>query len=95
MRRARWLILAAITIIIFAVGSSYYGRLARMAKDAPAPPTPLRAGIDASAEGWHYRSYDEKRRGPNGEPCPVVEVIGEELQPIETALLLCCWKAWD
>jgi len=49
MRRARWLILAAITIIVFAVGATYYERLARMARETPAPPTPLRAGIDASA----------------------------------------------
>jgi lipopolysaccharide export system protein LptA len=83
MRRARWLILAAITIIILAVGSSYYGRLARMAKDTPAPPIPLRAGIDASAEGWHYRSYDEKRRGPNGEPCPVVEVMAKNFNQLK------------
>ena len=70
MRRARWLILAAIIIIVFGVGSTYYGRLARMAKDAPPPPTPLKDGIDASAEAWHYRTYDEKRRGTHGEPCP-------------------------
>jgi len=83
MRRARWLILAAITIIVFAVGATYYERLARMARETPAPPTPLRAGIDASAEGWHYRSYDEKRRGPNGEPCPVVEVTAKTFNQLK------------
>ena len=77
MRRARWLILAAITIIVFALGSTYYARLARLAKDAPAAPKALKPGMDATAEGWHFRKTDDKKRGPNGEPCPVVEVTAK------------------
>ncbi len=41
MRRARWLILAAISIIVFAVGSTYYKGVDRMQKDAPPPPVRL------------------------------------------------------
>lgn len=83
MRRARWLILAAISLIVFAVGSSYYGRLARMAKEAPAPVEPLKAGIDAAARLWHFRKNDDKLKGPNGQPCPVVDVTAKSFAQVQ------------
>src|ERR1039457_3165417 len=83
MRRARWLLLAAISLIVFAVGSTYYGRLMRMAKDAPAPVEPLKSGIDATAQGWHYRKDDDTKRGPSGEPCPVVEVTAKSFSQVQ------------
>jgi lipopolysaccharide export system protein LptA len=83
MRRARWLLLAAISLIVFAVGSTYYGRLMRMAKEAPAPVEPLKSGIDATAQLWHYRKNDDTKRGPNGEPCPVVEVTARSFSQVQ------------
>ena len=83
MRRARWLILAAISIIVFAVGSSYYGRLLRMEKEAPTPPRPLKAGVDATAEGWHRRRTDASKRGPNGEPCPISDVSAKSFVQVQ------------
>lgn len=83
MRRARWLILAAISIIVFVVGSTYYGRLLRMERDAPPPAKPLRNGIDATAEGWHYRKTDDNHRGPGGEPCPVVEIAAKSFTQVK------------
>lgn len=83
MRRARWLILAAISIIVVFVGATYYARLARMAKDAPAAPKPLRTGLEATAEGWKFRKTDDNKRGPNGEPCPIVEVAAKNFQQIK------------
>jgi lipopolysaccharide export system protein LptA len=83
MRRARWLILATITIIVFAVGSTYYNRLARMEKDAPAPPKALRPGIDATAEAWHHRKFDDSKRGPNGAPCPVIDVEAKTFAQVQ------------
>ncbi len=79
MRPARWLILAAISIIVFVVAATYYGRLVSMRKDAPPPVSPLKAGIDATAEGWHYRKNDDKNHGPNGGPCPLIEVTAKSL----------------
>lgn len=78
MRRARWLILAAITIIVFAVGSTYYGRLAVWQKDAPAAPTPLKSGVDSTAERWSFRQHNERARGPGGQPCPTVELTAKK-----------------
>jgi lipopolysaccharide export system protein LptA len=83
MRRTRWLILAAITIIVVAVASTYYSRLARLEKEAPARPQPLRAGLDATAEGWRFRKTDDVRRGPNGAPCPVIEVLAKSFEQIK------------
>lgn len=83
MRRARWLILAAITIIVVVLASTYSARLARMEKEAPAAPKPLTAGIDATAEGWRYRKADATRRGPDGEPCPVVEVAAKSFKQVK------------
>lgn len=106
MRRARWLILAAISIIVLAVGSTYYERLVRMRKDAPSSPQPLKAGIGATAEGWHYRKADATLRGPDGQPCPVIEVSARqfaqldapsvlELQGVELHLFHDCGATYD
>ncbi|MGH9665452.1 MAG: LPS export ABC transporter periplasmic protein LptC, partial [Bryobacteraceae bacterium] len=52
MRRTGWLILAAIPILVIAVGLTYFGRVAGQRQAAPAPPKPLPQGVDATAEGW-------------------------------------------
>ncbi|HLJ13570.1 MAG TPA: LPS export ABC transporter periplasmic protein LptC [Bryobacteraceae bacterium] len=56
MRRTGWLILAAIPILVFFVGSTYFSRVSVQKQDAPKPPRPLLPGVDATGEGWHYRS---------------------------------------
>ena len=83
MRRARWLIVAAILIIVASVGVTYFARLAKMAKEAPAPPVPLRSGLEATAEAWKFRKTDDNKKGPNGEPCPIMEVTAKEFQQVK------------
>lgn len=106
MRRARWLILAAITIIVVTLVISYSAQLARLQREAPETPTPLASGIEATAEGWKFRKTDDNRRGPNGEPCPVVEVAAKafhqvkepasfELQGVDLKLFRDCGKSVD
>ncbi len=65
MRRTRWLILAAILLIMFAVVSTYYAGVERARRDAPPPVKPLQGGLEGTAEGWHYRH--------NEGGCPVFE----------------------
>lgn len=66
----------------------------------------MRTGIDATAERWHYRKNDDKIRGPNGEPCPVVEVSAKtfaqlqqpasyELEGVELKLFHLCGESYD
>lgn len=50
MRFGRWLILAAIFLIVVFVGDTYIKRKARLAKDAPALPPPLALGLDGSGQ---------------------------------------------
>lgn len=75
MRRARWLILAAILVIITAVGFIYYGRLKANAKDLPPPARKLPKGIEGTAEGWHIRNS-------NG-ACPTYEVKAKGFKQIK------------
>jgi lipopolysaccharide export system protein LptA len=75
MRPVRWLILVTISIIIVAVGATYYGRMTRMRENAPGRPEPLKSGIDLSAEGWHIRKTDHGR--------PVVEVKARSFQQVK------------
>ena len=58
MRRSRWLVLAAILGIVIFVGATYFKRKETLAKDAPAPPTPLETGIDGRANDWVYTQSD-------------------------------------
>jgi lipopolysaccharide export system protein LptA len=78
MRRTRWLILAAISVIIVAVGATYYGRLARMNGDKPRPPQPLRPGVNLAAERWHHRQTDGDR--------PVVDISADAVQQVNDPL---------
>jgi lipopolysaccharide export system protein LptA len=75
MRSTRWLILAAITAIIVAVGYTYYSRAATAAHNAPPPVIPLPSGIDATAKEWHYRNS-------NGD-CPVLDVRAKSFKQIK------------
>src|SRR6266852_6058266 len=61
MRRSRWLVLAAILGIVVFVGATYFKRKETLAKDAPAPPTPLETGIDGRANDWVYTQSDGER----------------------------------
>ena len=54
MRRTRWLFLVAILGIIVLVGATYLKRKASFYKDAPPPPKPLEAGVDARSQHWTY-----------------------------------------
>jgi lipopolysaccharide export system protein LptA len=54
MRRTRWLFPAAILCILIFVGATYLKRKETLAKDAPAPPKPLEAGVDARSQYWTY-----------------------------------------
>jgi lipopolysaccharide export system protein LptA len=61
MRWGRWLILAAIVLIAFAVGATYVQRKAALARDTPPPPPPLETGIDGRANDWVYTQSDGDR----------------------------------
>lgn len=78
MRRIRWLILAAISVIIVAVGATYYGRMARMRAEAPGRPELLKSGVDLAAEGWHIRKTDHGR--------PIVEVKAKSFRQVKEPL---------
>ena len=54
MRSTRWLILAAIFIIVGAVGVTYFSRMAKIAREKPAAVNPLADGNVASGNDWHY-----------------------------------------
>jgi lipopolysaccharide export system protein LptA len=72
MRRAGWLILAAIIVIVFGVGATYYVRLAELAKTAvPAAKAP-QEGVDVAAQKWHLR----KTEGP----CPISDIEADNMQ---------------
>src|SRR6266481_500994 len=58
MRRSRWLVLAAILGIVVFVDATYFKRKETLARDAPAPPTPLETGIDGRANDWVYTQSD-------------------------------------
>ena len=78
MRRARWLILAAISVIIVAVGATYYGRMTRMKGETPPPPQPLKPGVNLAAERWHHRQTDGDR--------PVVDISADAVQQVDNPL---------
>ncbi len=49
------MILVAISLIIYAVGYIYFGRVSALNSAKPAPPTPIRDNLSATADGWHFR----------------------------------------
>jgi lipopolysaccharide export system protein LptA len=67
MRFGRWLILAAILLIVAFVGDTYMKRKAMLDKDAPAPPAPLESGIQARGNNWCYTQSEGDR--PRVEVC--------------------------
>ncbi len=72
MRRTRWLILAAILVVTFTVGTTYFAAVERARRDAPHAAKPLEEGVEGTAEGWHYR-HDEGG-------CPVFEARAKKFQ---------------
>lgn len=61
MRGTRWLILAAISLIVAALGWTYFQRIEEARRSTPAPPLKLREGVDASAGDWVYRQTQGER----------------------------------
>lgn len=61
MRRLRWLLPLAILSIAAAVGSMYWKQRARLAREAPAPPARLAAGIQGQAVDWCYAQSQGER----------------------------------
>lgn len=61
MRRAGWLILAAISILVVAVGYTYYGRVNRFRENPNAAPEHLEENEAAKGREWHYRKTDNGR----------------------------------
>ena len=61
MRHSRWLILAAILLIAFAIGATYFQAPGALARNAPASPQPLETGINGRASDWVYTQSDGER----------------------------------
>src|SRR5689334_4321782 len=88
MRRTRWLFLAAIIAIIFAVGVAYFKQRDILAKEAPVHPKPLETGVEGRAPDWEYTVFkgDKKhfkvsaRNFRQIKDPSVVELEGVELQ---------------
>lgn len=57
MRRTRWLFLAAIVAIIFAVCTAYIKNRDILAKEAPVHPKPLETGIEGRAADWEHTEF--------------------------------------
>lgn len=98
MRHTRWLLLAALITVVAAVGYIYFGRLASMAKDNPAPVRPLPTGVEATAQEWHYSTKTGN--------CPQLEVRSKsfrqvkepatfELEGVNLQLFHDCGKEFD
>ena len=88
MRRTRWLFLAAIVAVIFAVSVSFIKRRAILESDPRAQPKPLEAGVEGRAPNWEHTEFkgDKKHYTVHArnfrqikEPS-VVELEGVELQ---------------
>jgi lipopolysaccharide export system protein LptA len=67
MRFGRWLILAAIFLIVVFVGDTYIKQKARLAKDAPPLPAPLELGLDGRGQNWCWTENTGDR--PRAEVC--------------------------
>jgi lipopolysaccharide export system protein LptA len=61
MRRASWLLLAAVLAILVSVGATYLKRREVIARDAPASPRPLEVGLDGRFGDWCYTQNDGDR----------------------------------
>lgn len=58
MRRARWLLLVALVVILASVGATYLKRKEAILSDAPAAPPPLDSRLDGRSKGWLYTQND-------------------------------------
>ncbi|MEO8052358.1 MAG: LptA/OstA family protein [Acidobacteriota bacterium] len=58
MRLGRWLILAALLVIVVFVLQTYIKRQQALAREAPAAPRPLETGINGRASDWVYTQSD-------------------------------------
>jgi len=75
MRRTRWLVLAALLVVVTAVAYIYFGRLAMLARNAPPVIQTLPSDIEATAQEWHYST----KKGD----CPVLEVRSKKFKQIK------------
>jgi hypothetical protein len=57
MRRTRWLFLAAIVAVIFAVSVSFIKRREILERDPRAQPKPLEAGVEGRAPNWEHTEF--------------------------------------
>jgi len=74
MRGLRWLLLLAISIVLVAIGSSYYVKKVRQAREAPPPPPELPANTTATSDTWVHTVYDGDQ--------PVVEILAKKMRQI-------------
>ena len=90
MRRTRWLLLAAIFVIIGWVGAAYLKSKAAFDRNAPTAPAPLDPRFDAQSQSWHAARFDTatgrpiwKMRAKEARELkspPVTELEGVELE---------------
>jgi lipopolysaccharide export system protein LptA len=88
MRRTRWLFLAAIVAVIFAVGTSFIKRKQLLDGEVRVKPKPLETGVDARSNDWQYTVFkgDKKhftvhaRNIREKNETSAVELEGVELQ---------------
>src|SRR5579862_2596163 len=64
MRRTRWLFLAAILVIVVAVGATYLNRKAAYDENAAVAPPPLDLTMDAQSQTWHTGKFDKETGRP-------------------------------
>ncbi|HLX43503.1 MAG TPA: LPS export ABC transporter periplasmic protein LptC [Bryobacteraceae bacterium] len=64
MRRTRWLFLAAILVIVVAVGATYLNRKATYDQNAPVAPPALDLTLDAQSQIWHTGKFDKESGRP-------------------------------
>jgi lipopolysaccharide export system protein LptA len=64
MRRTRWLFLAAILVIVVAVGATYLNRKAAYDENAAVAPPPLDLTLDAQSQTWHTGKFDKETGRP-------------------------------
>ena len=57
MRRTRWLFLAAIVAVVFAVGASYIKRKEILDREIPIRPKPLETGVEGRANDWEHTVF--------------------------------------
>jgi lipopolysaccharide export system protein LptA len=72
MRRARWLILLAIILLISAVGNIYHSQRKLKKSGAIAPPPALASNLNASMDKWCYTQMDGDR--------PVVTICADTFE---------------